>query len=365
MRLRPSKVIILVLILIIGFGLLCLFSSCHQKNAFIKKEIFNKQLLWVVVGLLAMFFVSRLDYHKLMFLGTPLYAVSFLSLGFVLFLGRSIMGAQRWISLGEISFQPSELGKFTLVIVLAKYFSKKDVQDVYVSRNTTGFVKGVFVPLSMTLLLTGLVLVQPDLGTAIVYLFIFFSIALLAEVPLRYLVGLVMTGILLFPFFWHFLKSYQKSRLLVFLNPNIDPLGAGYTMIQSKIAIGSGKLLGRGWMAGTQSQLNFLAERHTDFIFSVVGEEWGFFGSALLLVLFGILVASMLKIGALAKDALGRFLAVGFASVIFFHAFINIAMNVGACPVVGLPLPFISYGGSSLLINLIGMGIVLNIARQK
>jgi rod shape determining protein RodA len=365
MRFSPSKIIILVLILIIGFGLLCLFSSCHQKNAFIKQEIFNKQLLWVGVSLLAMFFVSRLDYHKLMFLGAPLYVVSFLCLGFVLFLGRSIMGAQRWISLGEISFQPSELGKFTLVFVLAKYFSKKDLLDVHVSRNTTGFVKGVFLPLGMTLILTGLVLVQPDLGTAIVYLFIFFSIALLAEVPLRYLLSFIMTGILLFPFFWHFLKGYQKSRLLVFLNPNIDPLGAGYTIIQSKIAIGSGRLLGRGWMAGTQSQLNFLAERHTDFIFSVVGEEWGFLGSVLLLVLFGILIANMLKIGSLAKDALGRLLAVGFASVIFFHAFINIAMNVGACPVVGLPLPFISYGGSSLLINLIGMGIVLNIARQK
>ena len=362
---RLEKTVVLILIVILCFGLLCLYSSCHQKNVFIKKEIFNKQLLWVSISLVFMFVVSRLDYHKVLFLGIPLYAAAFLCLGFVLFAGRSIMGAQRWISFGEISFQPSELGKFAMVLVLARYFSKKGIQDLYASRPTSDFFRAVLWPLGLTLLLTGLVLLQPDLGTAIVYLFIFFSIAFLADVPWRYLVGLALSGIFMFPFFWHFLKDYQKSRLLVFLNPNSDPLGAGYTMIQSKIAIGSGGLLGRGWMAGTQSQLNFLAERHTDFIFSVVGEEWGFFGSVLLLVLFGLLILQILKVAELAKDPLGRLLAAGFAAIIFFHVFINIAMNVGICPVVGLPLPFISYGGSSLLINLLAVGIVLNIARQK
>jgi rod shape determining protein RodA len=212
---------------------------------------------------------------------------------------------------------------------------------------------------------TGMVLIQPDLGTALVYVFIFMAIGFVAAVPIRYLIGIIVSGLFCFPFFWHFLKDYQKAMLLVFLNPNIDPLGAGYTIIQSKIAIGSGRFLGKGWMAGTQSQLNFLAERHTDFIFSVWGEEWGFLGSVILVVLYGILIWMILRIAESAKDTFGRLLAIGVACVIFFHVFVNIAMNIGMCPVVGLPLPMMSYGGSSLVINLLGVGIVLNIARQR
>jgi rod shape determining protein RodA len=332
---------------------------------FIKQEVFNKQLMWALLGLLLLFVMSRIDYHRLSFLIMPLYASSILSLGFVLMMGRVIKGAQRWISFGEISFQPSELGKFALILLLARYFSKKNITDVRQTIRISNIFRAIVLPLGLTLFLTGLVLVQPDLGTAIVYLFIFFSIALIAEVPLRYLVSLCVLGVLSFPLFWHFLKDYQKSRLLVFLNPNIDPLGAGYTVIQSKIAIGSGRLLGKGWMSGTQSQLNFLPERHTDFIFSVLGEEWGFLGGLVLLVLFGVLILSILRVAELAKDSFGRLLATGVAAVLFFHVFINVAMNLGVCPVVGIPLPFISYGGSSLLFNIVAIGITLNIARQK
>jgi len=220
-------------------------------------------------------------------------------------------------------------------------------------------------PLGITLLPTGLVLLQPDLGTAIVYLFIFATIAFLAEVRLRYLAGAAVAGLASLPLFWHALKDYQRSRLLVFLNPNIDPLGAGYTIIQSKIAIGSGRFFGKGWMSGTQSQLNFLAERHTDFIFSVWGEEWGFLGSFFLVVMYAILIIMILRVATLSRDIFGRLLAAGVAALIFFHAFINIAMNIGMSPVVGLPLTFMSYGGSSLVINMAAIGIVLNIARQK
>ncbi len=226
-------------------------------------------------------------------------------------------------------------------------------------------VKETLIPLFLTFILTGLVLVQPDLGTAVVYLFIFFSIAFIADIAGRYLALVLGAGLALMPVFWHFLKDYQKSRLMVFLNPNIDPLGAGYTVIQSKIAIGSGMFFGKGWMGGTQSQLNFLAERHTDFIFSVLGEEWGFFGGLTMIVLYAMLVFMILKVSDTAKDMFGRLFCVGVAALLFFHSFINIAMNVGACPVVGLPLPFISYGGSSLVINLFAIGMVLNIAKQK
>jgi rod shape determining protein RodA len=362
---RPQKIIVIVVLLILAAGLLCLYSSCYQKGVFIKKEIFTKQLLWVGVGIIVLFLVSRLDYRRLSILITPLYVISFLALLFVLISGRTIMGAQRWISLGDFSFQPSELGKFVLILSLAKYFSQKNVRDIQVSIRSANFFNGLVLPFGMAMLLTALVLLQPDLGTAVVYLFIFLSIGYLAGMPLRYIAGLVLAGLLSFPLFWHFLKEYQKSRLLVFLNPNIDPLGAGYTVIQSKIAIGSGRFFGKGWMAGTQSQLNFLAERHTDFIFSVWGEEWGFLGSLLLLFLYGFLILMILRVAELAKDVFGRLLAVGVASLLFFHVFVNIAMNIGISPIVGLPLPFISYGGSSLLINLVAIGIVLNIARQK
>lgn len=365
MTLRPKHTIALIILFFIFLGLICLYSSCHQKGDFAKKEIFFKQVIWACAGLVCMFLASRLDYRRLIPAIIPLYLFSAVSLFFVLVMGKAIMGAQRWISFGEISFQPSEFGKFALILFLAKYYSGLDRYDAGAISQRTLFIRTTGIPVLMTLCLTGLVLIQPDLGTAIVYVFIFLSISFLADIPLRYFLGLIGAGIMSMPFFWHFLKDYQKSRLMVFLNPNIDPLGAGYTVIQSKIAIGSGMFFGKGWMSGTQSQLNFLAERHTDFIFSVIGEEWGFFGSAVLIFLYCLLVFMILRVSEMAKDTFGRLFCVGIAALLFFHAFVNIAMNVGASPVVGLPLPFISYGGSALVINLFAIGVVLNIARQK
>jgi rod shape determining protein RodA len=362
---RPRRLIVAIVLCLLTLGLVCLFSSCHQKGVFIKQEIFSKQVMWMAVGLAVMFLVSFLDYRRWQFFVVPLFVVACISLSVVLVAGRAIMGAQRWISLGEVSFQPSEMGKFALILALARYFSARSVQGIQGGMRRVDPVRGLILPLLITLVPVGLVMVQPDLGTAIVYLFIFMSMAFLAEIPKRYIVFLLSAGLLAFPFFWHFLREYQKLRLLVFLNPSSDPLGAGYTIIQSKIAIGSGQLFGKGWMSGTQSQLNFLAERHTDFIFSVWGEEWGFAGSLALIACYAALVFLILRVAETAKDGFGRLLGVGVAAFIFFHAFINIAMNVGLCPVVGLPLPFVSYGGSSLVINLMAIGIVLNIARQK
>ncbi|OIO35738.1 MAG: rod shape-determining protein RodA [Candidatus Omnitrophica bacterium CG1_02_44_16] len=365
MTFRPQKLILIVIFLILATGLICLYSSCHQKGVFIREDIFNKQLLWIGVGICFLFLMSRFDYRRLSIVIVPLYLLSLFSLFFVLAAGRTIMGAQRWLAVGDFSFQPSELGKFTLILFLANYFGQKTIWDVASSAHASNFLKGLVLPLGLVLLPAGLVLIQPDLGTAIVYMFIFIVIGFLAGVPRRFMIGLLGLGLALFPFFWHFLKGYQKARLLVFLNPNIDPLGAGYTVIQSKIAIGSGRLFGKGWMSGTQSQLNFLAERHTDFIFSVWGEEWGFIGSIALVFLYGLLILMILRVAQTAKDAFGKLFCVGVASLLFFHVFVNIAMNMGMCPIVGLPLPFMSYGGSSLVINLVALGIVLNIARQK
>ncbi len=362
---KLEKVILLILFLILGIGLLCLYSSCHQNGILIKQDIFRKQLLWQGLGICVLFLCARFDYRRFAFFVVPLYVFVSLSLLFVLVAGRAIMGAQRWISLGGISFQPSELGKFVLILVLANYFNQLSLhQDIRLLSRKPAFIRDVVWPFCMTMLLAGFVLVQPDLGTSIVYISIFFSIIFLAGVNLKYIIFLFICGLAMMPFFWHFLKDYQKSRLLVFLNPNADPLGAGYTVIQSKIAVGSGRLFGKGWMSGTQSQLNFLAERHTDFIFSVIGEEWGFLGSFILIALYCLLISMILWIAQESRDVFGKLFCVGVASVLFFHVFINIAMNAGACPVVGLPLPFISYGGSSLVINLAAVGIVLNVARQ-
>lgn len=365
MRHRPQIVLLSVLVLILAAGLLCLYSSCHQKGDFIRQEAFVKQVMWVAIGLCGMFLMSRLDYRRLNFFMAPLYLVALISLLFVLVSGRIIMGAQRWITLGGVSFQPSELGKFVLILVLARYYSSKTILGVHADAHAADFLKACVIPLGLTLLPTLLVMAQPDLGTAIAYLFIFFSCAFLAQVRLSYLTGLFAAGLAGLPVFWHFLKAYQRLRLLVFLDPSSDPLGAGYTVIQSKIAIGSGRLLGKGFMSGTQGQLNFLAERHTDFIFSVWAEEWGLAGSVVLILLYGALIFSVLRVAETAKDMYGRMLACGVASVLFFHAAVNIMMNAGMCPVVGLPLPFFSYGGTSLLFNLLALGVVLNIAKQE
>lgn len=362
---KSSRIFVFILSLILLVGLLALYSSCHQKGVFIKKEVFQKQLLWLGVGFFVMLFLWHCDYHHLKTMIIPLYILGVCSLVFVLVLGRSIMGAQRWLSFGFFSFQPSEMAKIILIMSLAGYFSHQSAHHVRKSLSKASFSQSVGVPLAATFLLAGLILIQPDLGTAIVFLFLYLALSFVAGVRFRYLFGLGVAGLCALPFFWHFLKDYQKSRLLVFLNPNIDPLGAGYTVIQSKIAIGSGLFFGRGWMAGTQSQLNFLAERHTDFIFSVIGEEWGFLGSFLLLLLYGLLILTALTIASRAKDLFGRLLATGIASLIFFQVFVNISMNVGMCPVVGLPLPFISYGGSSLVISLAAVGILLSVADHQ
>jgi len=211
-----------------------------------------------------------------------------------------------------------------------------------------------------------LIIKQPDLGTAIVFLPILFSILLVAGARIWHMLSIIIIGLASCPLLWFMLKTYQKKRLLVFLNPNMDPLGAGYTVIQSKIAIGSGGLFGKGWLSGTQNQLNFLPERHTDFIFSVIGEEWGFLGAMLLVVLFIILMNRLLNLTNQTNDDRGKFLITGVVALLWFQFFINISMTLGLMPVVGLPLPLVSYGGSSLATTMALIGLAVSVkARRK
>ncbi|MFH1622726.1 MAG: rod shape-determining protein RodA [Candidatus Omnitrophota bacterium] len=360
-----DKVLLALTIVILLFSLIALYSSCHQKGEFVKHSIFFKQLLWIFIGLVFAFIFYKIDYRKLWDIIWPLYWFVIIALIFVIFFGRSKFGAQRWLELGGFNFQPSELGKIAIILALSRYFSKKSLEELKIFHHKFSLVKGFIVPLCITFSLAFLVSIQPDLGTALVYLFLFLFLVFFVEVKFRYIMYFFGLVLLTSPLFWFFLKGYQKDRLLVFLNPDRDPLGAGYTIIQSKIAVGSGGLFGKGWLSGTQNQLNFLTERHTDFIFSTIGEEWGFLGSIVLIVLFYFLIKRILNLSVRVYDPFAKNLCLCIASLIFIQFFINIAMTIGFMPVVGLPLPFISYGGSSLISFLMLIGIVLNISKSS
>jgi rod shape determining protein RodA len=209
-----------------------------------------------------------------------------------------------------------------------------------------------------------LIINQPDLGTAIFIFFIFIAMLFIAQVNFKFILFILSGIIIVSPLIWQFLKDYQKTRLLVFLNPNVDPLGAGYTIIQSKIAVASGGLFGKGWLAGSQSQLQFLPESHTDFIFATFAEEWGFIGTSVLLLLYYLLIRYALKVAQKAPDYFGRLLAGGIALTLSIQILINIAMTIGLAPVVGIPLPLLSYGGSCLLVTFISLGILINIEKK-
>jgi rod shape determining protein RodA len=267
---------------------------------------------------------------------------------------KPVLGASRWINLGFFQFQPSELAKLVVIIVLAKFFA-----DHYEQMDRPRYLLWSLGYVAVPLIL---VLAQPDLGTAMVLGFIWLAMALVGRVRKSHLAVLGLSGLALLPLIYHFLKPYQRERLLTFINPTADPLRSGYNVVQSTIAVGSGQWFGRGLAAGSQSQLNFLPSQHTDFIFAVLSEKLGFVGGVLLLLLFVVLLARALIIAYRAQDRFGMFLATGIMAMLLFHMFINVGMNVGIMPVTGIPLPFVSYGGTNLLIGLIGVGLLESIA---
>ena len=365
MRKNLDKLIWLMTVLITGFGLLALYSASFY-NVRVSNEVFYSQLIFAVVGLIMMFFLSRLDYRRFYDISYVFYAVTLFLLVYVLLGGRHALGAQRWLVFAGISFQPSEVAKLALILALARYFSDSESQLVYYSRHRwTDLGRQLIVPLLIAVVPMLLIFKQPDLGTSILFFGIFLIMLFLSGIRLRYFFGLLTLCVIATPFAWHILKPYQKDRLLVFLNPNIDPLGAGYTIIQSKIAIGSGQLFGKGWLGGTQNQLNFLPERHTDFIFSVIGEEWGLAGTLLLLSFYLVLIYAGLKIAEQVKDKFGTQMAIGIVGILTLQVTINMGMVMGLCPVVGLTLPLISYGRTSFIIFIVMMGILLNISKRR
>jgi rod shape determining protein RodA len=350
--------LLLLLVTLSFLGVMSLWSASHGTEGQVVAGYALRQLRWLGMGLLVMGVCAAIDYRYLEQNAYAIYGVLVIMLILVLTMGKTSMGAQRWLLVGPLRIQPSEFMKIGIAIVIAHAYTKTSARPPYT-------VRSLIWPAIVTALPVGLIVVQPDLGTAILVAGVALGITAFQGVK-RKVVGicaaLMLAGA---PLFWAMLKGYQRQRILTFLDPERDPTGAGYHIIQSKIAIGSGQLLGKGYMKGTQSHLRFLPERHTDFIFSVLAEEWGFLGSFIVLGLFMLLMFWGLDIAAKAKDTFGRLLAVGLTAILFFHVVVNIGMVAGLLPVVGVPLPLFSYGGSSVLTTFVIAGILLSIRLRR
>jgi len=347
-------ILILTVILLTGTGLLLISSATHgDALAAGTNRFVQRQGIFLAVNVLLIIGIIIQDYHSLERIALPLYGFTLLLLLGVMFFGHTSLGAQRWIRIGPVTFQPSEFSKAFMIICLAAFLDKRSLYlDQW--KDYIPAVLFMFVPFF-------LVLRQPDLGTALVFAAIAFSMFWVCGFKVKWIAALAGTFVAAAPVLWQFLHEYQKNRIRVFLNPELDPFGAGYHVIQSKIAIGSGMLWGKGFMQGTQSQLNFLPENHTDFIFAVAGEEFGFAGAIFILLLYILLIWRGLTIALNAEDRFGTLLATGITGMYLFHVFVNVGMTIGIMPVTGVPLPFLSYGVSSLTTNMLLAGILLNI----
>ena len=343
--------------IIFCIGLLFLYSAANSLSGDLSNVLMTKQIAFMFSGLVIAGLIFVLDYRRLIDISWILYAGSCFLLLVVLFWGSRRLGAQRWIGIGSFGLQPSEFIKITFILALAAYLGRR--------KDSIESSVNIFIPALLFAIPFILIAIQPDLGTALVLIPIFVSMIFVAGVNVKPIIFFFTAGILSTPFLWHLLHDYQKKRLLVFINPDIDPLGAGYTIIQSKIAIGSGGLFGKGWLSGTQSQLNFLPERHTDFIFSVVGEEWGFIGGAILILLYFIVISRGIRIISTTNDYYGKIITTGIIAMFSFQVIVNIGMTLGLLPVVGLTLPFISYGGSSIISSVVAIAILLNISSRR
>jgi rod shape determining protein RodA len=342
-----------------AIGLITLYSALTAGAQTGASVLFKRQLLWYGIGLGIMVVSFFFDYKYLDRIAPALYIMTILMLIMVFFVGKVGGGARRWLFFGPISVQPSELAKLMVIIVLARYYAKVPTAGGYTLRELAK-------PMALTLVPFVLILKQPDLGTAIHLGLIAAAITVFAKIERRTFVALIATFALTVPAVWFFLlKAYQKQRVLTFLNPDRDPLGAGYHIIQSKIAIGSGMLYGKGFLKGTQNALSFLPEQHTDFIFSVLAEEWGFMGAGVVLVVFLLIIMAGLRVAHGCRDIFGMMIAVGVTSMLFWQVVINVGMVMGLLPVVGVPLPFVSYGGSSIVMMMICLGMLINIRMRR
>ena len=346
--------LVILIVMVAGVGFAMLFSAAGgNMDPWAKRQIVR---FGVAFGI--MIVVVTINIRIWLRYAYALYFLALALLVAVEVAGHVGMGAQRWISLGFVNIQPSELMKIFLVLALARYYNASAIEDI-------GRISRLFVPIMLTVAPTVLILRQPDLGTAIMVAMTGAVVLFLAGVRLWKFVVVGIAGLAAAPIAWQFLHEYQKKRIFTFLNPEIDPLGAGYHIIQSKIALGSGGLMGKGFMQGPQSHLHFLPEMQTDFIFTMLAEEFGLVGGLALIILYALILTYGMIIAARSRNQFGRLVAGGIISTFFFYVFINIAMVTGLIPVVGVPLPLVSYGGTVMLTLMIGFGLVISVGVHR
>jgi len=349
--------VLLLQFVLFGIGIWNLISATAVEDK--SQGLYKTQLIWFGIGMLLTLFILFIHYSLFSRIGYFVYFLNLILLVAVLFAGKATLGARRWIGFGGFRLQPSEFMKIAVVIGLAKYFEN--------DRTVGGYsLKDLVLPTLIVLIPCVLIALQPDLGTAMIIMLTFASMMMFLKISRKTLLFLAICGVIAIPTAYQFaLKPYQRQRIISFIDPMADAKGSGYNSIQSMIAVGSGKIFGKGYRKGTQSQLNFLPEHHTDFIFSVFSEEHGFVGCLILLALYTIFILNGLSISYQSNDKFGMLLAVGIVFIFFWHTFINMGMVMGVLPIVGVPLPFLSYGGSSLITSIIGVAILTNIANKK
>lgn len=350
------------IVIICIIGILTIYSATRPPlDEGERPPFYIKQIAWFLIAILVFILFLSFDYTKLKNFWILLYIFGLFLLIAVFFSGKTAMGAKRWINLGFFSFQPSEIFKILFIISLSAYLSDKKAPLGVFDALKTFTIFGI-IPFV-------LIVKQPDLGTAVLILLVTFVMVIYKGLSGRLLIFLLFLSVISIFFlgeiFWEGLKEYQRNRIIAFLDPSVDPKGIGYNITQSMITVGSGELFGKGFLAGTQGPLKFLPERHTDFIFAIFAEEWGFFGCIFLLSLYFILLYRTFKTATIAKDNFGRLLSIGFTSIFLLYFFINIGMTIGIMPVVGIPLPFMSYGGTTLLANFVGIALVINVRMRR
>ncbi len=359
MLLRLARIewaIVVSTIALVAFGVLMLSTTADPGANGLQNQAVQKAILGAV-GLGFAFAMAQIDYRALHGVAVPLYLAGVLALVMVLLVGDFDLGARRWFEVGSIVIQPSEFMKVAAVVAFAKYLADR--------RGSTQSFRTVMVSLGLMLIPAGLIFLQPDLGTALIFGAIWIAMVFVAGARWWHLLMPVAIALAAFPFAWFFAQDYMRQRFVTFLDPSSDPLGAGYNVLQARISIGSGSWFGHGLGQGSQSQLEFLRVRDTDFIFAMLGEQLGLAGTVGLLAFFTLLIVQALVIGLRARDMFGRLLAVGIAAMIFTQSFVNIGMNVGLMPVTGITLPLVSLGKNSLLVTLLSVGILLSIHAHR
>ena len=344
----------LAVVILALIGALGIYNASAEEGNY---SLFARHLLWLGVGIIVCLCITTIDYHFLTDHAFLFYGLTTLLLLSILLFGTEINGSKSWFNIGEISFQPSEIAKVALILVLARYLS--EISASYLEH------RHLFALGGLTLCPMLLITLQGDLGTALMYLPILLGVVIVAGLRMRFLMGILIITLCVTPLGWYLLKDYQKERILVTLDPGRDPQGIGYQSHQSQIAIGSGGLLGKGLGQGLQSQLGFVPEVHTDFIFAILAEEIGFVGSICILMLYLLVLMRLIRIAGKARDRVGILLITGVTSLIFFHVAINVSMTLGIVPPIGIPLPLLSYGGSSTITTFTALGLALNVHQRR